>query len=153
MYLTVHATAGLALAKYIPNPILAFVAAVLSHLVLDAIPHGDEYLTDNRLPLLFRRRRFLGAAILDSMIMLGFVLLYIYTTPLLPGLTVGAALVGALLPDALQGLHFISREKWLTKYAHWHGHKINNFPKLKLNWQAGMLVQIFTLTALWLIAL
>ncbi|MBU1038947.1 hypothetical protein KKC17_01800 [Patescibacteria group bacterium] len=153
MYLTIHAAAGLTLAKYIPNPFIAFIAGVLSHLILDAIPHGDEYLNDSSLVAWLRRRRFLGAAILDSVTMLGFVLLYLSNFPIANNNTVLAAVFGALLPDIVQGLHFLSRRKWLKKYHAFHAEKINNLPKLNLSWQVGLLVQVMTLTALWLLAI
>jgi len=34
-----HAPTGAAVGKYIPNPILAFVAGILIHLLIDKIPH------------------------------------------------------------------------------------------------------------------
>lgn len=41
MYSPVHATAGFFIARAIPNPVLGLAAAVASHYLLDAIPHGD----------------------------------------------------------------------------------------------------------------
>ncbi|MEW5805231.1 MAG: hypothetical protein AB1721_00660 [Patescibacteria group bacterium] len=44
---TTHVLTGLVIGKYLKNPILAFGAGVLSHFVLDAIPHWDGTKTLN----------------------------------------------------------------------------------------------------------
>lgn len=41
MYSPLHASVGLLLAQAMPNAPVAFAAGVVSHYLLDAIPHGD----------------------------------------------------------------------------------------------------------------
>ena len=41
MFITVHAAAATALSRYATIPLLAFVLGLLSHFILDMIPHGD----------------------------------------------------------------------------------------------------------------
>jgi hypothetical protein len=38
---TVHVFAGLAIGKQITNPLLAFIIGIISHVILDAVPHWD----------------------------------------------------------------------------------------------------------------
>ena len=42
MFLTVHAPAGALLGVLFGNPFLAFIFGLVSHFILDAIPHGDR---------------------------------------------------------------------------------------------------------------
>ena len=42
MFLTVHTSAALLIATKITNPILGFILGIISHFILDIIPHGEE---------------------------------------------------------------------------------------------------------------
>ncbi len=44
MTLTTHAAAGIVVAYWTQDPLLGFFAAVISHFILDMIPHGDEFI-------------------------------------------------------------------------------------------------------------
>ncbi len=44
MTLTTHAAAGIVVAYWTGDPMLGFFAAILSHFILDMIPHGDEFI-------------------------------------------------------------------------------------------------------------
>ncbi|MFA4936997.1 MAG: hypothetical protein WC575_01715 [Patescibacteria group bacterium] len=151
MYLTVHGAAALVVAKAVPNPLLAFFVSLVSHFVLDLIPHGDEHLTDGfALPRTIKR--LMSAAIIDGVILLFFILIYFTTTPSISLYTIIFSLLGSLLPDLLQAIYALTGVAWLKKYSSFHA-KLHNLPGYKINWVEGMLVQIFTLTALWLIAI
>ena len=152
MYLSIHTAAGLALARLIPNPIVAFIAGLLSHFVLDFIPHGDEFLVDASFTRRRIRRRLLGAAILDGIILLCFLLLYIWITPNLYMPTVLASVAGCLLPDMLQGIYLVTEAKWLKPFSKIHDH-LHNLPGHHLEWQKGVIVQALSFTALWLLLL
>jgi hypothetical protein len=52
---TTHVLAGLVLGKYIKNPVLAFGVGVLSHFVLDWLPHWDGEKTINGFSLRARK--------------------------------------------------------------------------------------------------
>ena len=150
MYLTAHGTAGLLIARFIPNPILAFVVGMVSHLVLDFIPHGDEHIADQkRFSLPQAKHRIAGAALLDGILLTFFVLLYIATTPTTSYQTIIWAFAGAVLPDILQGIYLVTNTRWLKEFNHVH-QGIHNMAGHKLNWKQGMLVQAMTFTALWL---
>jgi hypothetical protein len=152
MYLSVHAAAGLALARVIPNPLVAFIAGLLSHFVLDFIPHGDEFLAEATFTRARIRRRLLGAAFLDGVIMVIFLLIYNWTTPVINLSAAIAAVIGSLLPDALNGFYLITQAPLLKRFIHWHG-KLHNLPGHELSWPKGIMIQALVFTAFWLLLL
>lgn len=150
MYLTVHGAAALALARLSPNPAVGFLLGLLSHAVLDVIPHGDE------LPHWFagskRVQRLMGAGILDGIILSLFLLIYLWTTPGQNLPIVFATVIGAVLPDALQGLYFLLSKppRWLEWLQHHHIENIHNPFHHHIGWKQGMMVQGLVLAGLWL---
>ena len=151
MYLTVHATAGLLVARAFPHhPLLAFLGGLASHFVLDMVPHGDELPPHLSRPQAVRR--LLGAATLDGAVLIGWLLLYLRVTPLLPTSAVAAAVIGSVLPDALEGIDMLTHTTLLRWFSRFH-ERVHNFTKLKLRWPVGMLLQCLTLTALWLLVI
>ncbi|MFH1866573.1 MAG: hypothetical protein ABIJ81_00605 [Patescibacteria group bacterium] len=148
MYLTVHGAAALIIARAIPNPIIAFLVSLLSHFILDFIPHGDEFLTKSFTPPRALRRLF-GAAIIDGILLVFFVLLYLVVTPDYQLSLLSASLFGALLPDLLMASYLITKTRWLKKFTYFHS-SLHNWLKYHLSWQQGIVVQVFTFTALWL---
>ena len=149
MYLTVHAAAGLVVAQSLSNPFWAFFGGIASHLILDFIPHGDEYLIDNKALHWLQQKKFLGAAIIDAIVMAFFIMIYAITTPGLNWLNVTAALLGAWLPDIMQAVYMVTKVKWLKGYHHWHNHW-HNLTGHNLDWKKGMVVQCMVFTAFWL---
>lgn len=152
MYLTVHGTTAMLITKIIPNPFLAFLLSLLSHFVLDFIPHGDEHLLKKHFTRGQVMRRVLGAATLDGIILLGFVSIFLWVGPTISLTTFFWSLVGALIPDILQGLYFATEWKGLKAFQDFHL-GIHNVTKHPLNWHQGMMVQCLVLTALWLIVM
>lgn len=152
MYLTVHGAAALAVAQAVPNPFLAFVLALATHFILDFIPHGDEHLIQKHFSRGQTLRRLMGTAMVDGILLVGFVAIYVWTTPLLNLPVVFFSLAGAMLPDLLQGLYFVSLAPWLKPINTWHN-QLHNATRHPLNWQQGMLVQCLVLTALWLLVI
>jgi hypothetical protein len=149
MYLTVHGTAGLAIARVIPNPILAFVVGLVSHFIIDFIPHGDEHLVQKHFTRGQTLRRLVGATLIDGVLLVGFTVLYLWTTPWASYSTVFAAIIGAVLPDLLQGIAFTTNWNGLDWFTKFH-EGIHNAPGHHLSWQQGLMVQGVVLTGLWL---
>ncbi|MEK7497201.1 MAG: hypothetical protein AAB657_04885 [Patescibacteria group bacterium] len=150
MYLTVHAAAGLTLAAYTASPSLAFALGLISHFVLDFIPHGDEHLAATHFTRERVMKRLLGAALLDGIVLIIFGLIYIATTPIYNPAPLIAGVAGALAPDVLLAITMITNAKWLEWYKKFH-HSIHNLPGHKLTWVQGMFVQVMVFIALWLI--
>lgn len=152
MYLTVHSSAALVIAKFIPNPLAALAVGLVSHFALDAIPHGDEHLMREHLPTWRNLRRPVGAAMIDGIVMLFLILIYVATTPLISYTTLGLAIAGAILPDLLHAIYIVRRPSWL-KWSYTFHLKIHNFADHKIHWTQGLLVQGMVLTACWLIVM
>ncbi|HAO81410.1 MAG: hypothetical protein UV57_C0026G0008 [Parcubacteria group bacterium GW2011_GWD2_43_10] len=152
MYLTVHGTTAMLIARSVPNPFVAFLLALASHFVLDFIPHGDEHLLKAHFTRGQTARRMFGAASLDGLILLGFVAIFLWVGPTVNTSTFIWSLIGALLPDVLQGIYFATETKWLKPFQNFHLgiHNASNHP---LNWHQGMLVQCLVLTAVWLFSI
>jgi hypothetical protein len=150
MYLTVHGAAALFIARAIPNPFVSFGVGLASHFIIDLVPHGDEHIIPSHLTRPKKIRRLMGAALLDGIILAGFLILYLWLNPTLSLNTVLACLVGSLLPDFLQGLYFVTEAGWLKMLNKFHI-KIHNLPGSKLNWRLGMLIQVLTFMAFWLL--
>lgn len=152
MYLTVHSASALVIAKFIPNPLLAFLVGLASHFVLDFVPHGDEHLIASHFPYGKTIRRLFAATIIDGIIMSLLLLVYVATTPLVNYTILVASLIGAILPDLLHAIYVLVKPGWLKWIYNWHS-KIHNLPGHKLNWTQGMLIQCMALAALWLLVM
>jgi len=114
MFSPVHIVAGMTLAKFVPGgEIPVFLVSVLSHLALDAIPHGDTGIghwvhssPDRKTKL----SRLLPMSVADQVIAL-FVFLILLRSPAfasvpLPVLLAGA--IGSMFPDYFTGI----RDLW-----------------------------------------
>ncbi|NCY21713.1 hypothetical protein EBX31_07135 [bacterium] len=128
MFSPVHIVAGLTLAKVVPGgEIPVFLAAVLSHLALDAVPHGDSGIghwvhssPDRKTKL----SRLLPMSVADQVIAL-VVFLALLRSPAfasvpLPLLLAGA--IGSMLPDYVSGLRdlFPKPPPWLENLHRLH---------------------------------
>lgn len=107
MFLSTHALAGIIISQHVHNIPLAFGLGVLSHYLLDIIPHGDENLGDwvKEKPI----RRFLTNFTIDML----FLALFIYTIRWKkewpnPNIAL-AGIAGAMLPDIICYLYEIYR--------------------------------------------
>lgn len=127
MYSPTHVAVGATLALSISNPALAVGAAVMSHYILDSIPHGDE-----KLGIWLRgphsARRFLVVETLDLGLASLVAWQFVRTEPAQGGIIIAAAFA-AILPDLLWGaLHILTQKKWmipvitpmLEKHHQWH---------------------------------
>jgi hypothetical protein len=106
MILITHSVVGAALSGVTGSPVYSFLIGILSHYVLDAVPHYDY--VDKR----FVDDRFSKQSkVLFKFIMLDGVLgvilpLYFFEWQGFYGLlNIFLAIIGAMLPDALTGVH------------------------------------------------
>lgn len=128
LFSPVHILAGMALAKAVPGGELpVFATAVLSHLLLDAIPHGDTGIghwvhssPDRKTKL----SRLLPMSVADQVIAL-VVFLILLRSPLfssvpLPLLLAGA--IGSILPDYITGFRDLCKKAptWLETLHRLH---------------------------------
>lgn len=141
MYLTIHAAIGGAIGQFINEPALAFLIGIISHLLSDAIPHGDEDIIKWKL---FKSDtvKMAVAASIDFIALTALVVYWLTNTPLsqMSGLIYGLA--GAMAPDALWGFHELTRTPLLHWYRDFHTKFHYIFGHRHLTIVQGFMVQI-----------
>lgn len=128
MFSPVHVPVGMLLAHSLPGgPMTAFVAGVVSHLLLDAVPHGDVGIghwvasSPNRK---IRLQRILPMSIADQILTLCLLAVLLHSPFFghdpLPQLLAGAA--GSVFPDYVSGLRDLLPRPpvWLEKLHRLH---------------------------------
>jgi len=138
MFLTVHTTAAIVLTQRIANPWLAFLIGLLSHFVLDAIPHGDKDFVgaDGRITT----KKFFTLAIIDiaiTVIWVGFLFGQNHYTHFYPAL---AAVIGSILPDFIMGIYLTTKNK-LFRWGFNLNEKSHQIIKKNLTLNQGLILQ------------
>jgi len=113
MFLTVHSLVALTSTKYISNPLILFGVNFIFHYILDSIPHGDG----NDIEKGFKKKN-LNYFILASLdfifvIIISFNFYQIYKPPIN---NILFAILGAILPDILWGIYYVTKFK-ILKWA------------------------------------
>ena len=143
MILSTHAIVGAALASVLPaNPALVFVAGVVSHFAIDAIPHWDYPLRgfsvskDAGAPLRFSRALVRDCLLiaLDACVGLALALAFFGPTGMI---LLGA--VSAMLPDPLQFVYRIYPHQPLRTLQRFHQWIHSDW---RLRWPIGVSSQI-----------
>jgi hypothetical protein len=99
MFLSTHALAGIIISQHVHSVPVAFGLGVLSHYILDMIPHGDERLADWVRKKPFRR---FALTFLTDMAFLGLFIFTVHVKGEWPTPNVAlAAIIGAMLPDLI----------------------------------------------------
>lgn len=132
MFATVHISVALWLTTKITNPLLGFILGVVSHFILDIIPHGDEGLFDkaNDNKFIF----FLKVALVDVILASFLVLYYVYLNPSVDKMLLTATILGAWLPD----LAWIGIETFNIKFLYWYCKFHERMHKL-INWNYSII--------------
>jgi hypothetical protein len=134
MLFVTHLAVGLALGRRLRHPAAATAAGVLSHLLLDRIPHWDGF--DGTAP--WTARRNLAAVIGDvaaAAAIISLALARRWVTRDRPGVTWGA--VGAVLPDLLWVPYHVVGLRWPRRLFMFHG-RIQRSAR----WQPSLVVQL-----------
>jgi len=144
MFLTPHAIAGIYIGSQVSNVWLAFMLGIISHLILDFIPHGDEGLADNwtRSQKIKRLSLFVAIEML-IIVLMTYLLISQKIIDLTP--TILAGLIGSILPDYIWGFHEITHDR----ISGWISSKILNgihhLLPIKLPFAFGIFIQLGTL--------
>ncbi|MEK7653287.1 MAG: hypothetical protein AAB358_02320 [Patescibacteria group bacterium] len=155
MFITVHAVAATIVGKQIHNSALAFLVGMLSHFILDMIPHGDENLGDKFFGIKIREKRDLKMIALygacDAFVLAIYLIFLFKNFSFAKEDSVSWAIIGGLLPDIMVVIYKMRRFKILKKPVAWH-FKIHHFliAKTKFNppLKYGVIMQIFLFAAL-----
>ncbi len=106
MILITHAVVGAALSRITGNPMSSFMLAVVSHYILDAVPHYDYVDQDFVANPRSRRSRMIFKFImLDGVLGVFLPLWFFGWSDIFGFLNIFLAIVGAMLPDAFSGVH------------------------------------------------
>ncbi|MFA5133242.1 MAG: hypothetical protein WC459_00315 [Patescibacteria group bacterium] len=152
MNLLVHASAGAIVAQYTGNPIIALLYGVLSHIVLDMIPHGDSKLYVKYKNKELSLKKAAAKTILDSIAAI--ILTVVFFNLPLPAsnLVLSMAIIGSILPDVLIGLFELfdpNAPKWLKIIHKWHFKNHDLIAKkYDLSIKNGLLLQIIVFLVL-----
>ncbi len=114
MFLTPHTSAAIWIATKVADPFLAFLFGIISHFILDIIPHGDEELFNYKKDSKFVY--FLKVALTDIAIATVIVVFYVMKKPGIDRAIVSWAVLGAWFPDLLA----ISAETFKFKFLTWY---------------------------------
>lgn len=159
MFITVHAAAATIIGKKVNNSIIAFILGLISHFILDLIPHGDENLGKKFLGVNIKTRedfRILALyGSIDSCFLAMFLIFFFKTFDFATSDNVVWAIIGGILPDILVALHKITNLKILKPiakiHAYNHGWIIKKI-KGDVPLQYGVLMQIISMILIvWLI--
>lgn len=145
MFLTVHAASAIIIGQIAPNPALALLGGLLAHFALDAIPHGDQDLIEEKKDKFnfttkeIKKLRLIG--IIDTIVMLGLLatLILMGKAPLTPNIV--ASIFGALLPDFLNAVFVFTRVHWLKGYFTFQHALHYAFNGFTINLKTGFVVQ------------
>ncbi len=151
MFLTVHSTAAIAITKSlsVSNPLGAFFIGLVSHYILDAIPHGDESFKNLKIKEMGK------IALLDQMgVFVVLALLYLFKPDFIFSFNLIMAVIGALLPDWTMVADELSK-KYLPAvnrffYYPYQLHKYcHGFFKRQISFSAGFFLQAVFLAIFW----
>ncbi|MFA5386381.1 MAG: hypothetical protein WC297_01840 [Candidatus Paceibacterota bacterium] len=135
MILTPHILVGAAIGLKIKNPWLGFLAGLISHLILDAIPHREYGQEDSGKKIKAMRFSTILKVLLD--ISIGFGLIYsVYVIK--PFIINFWAIAGVILPDIISGLSWQFPNKFFTVLTKFH-----LFHAKKFDGKFGIIIQVF----------
>lgn len=128
MFLTVHAAAAAIIGKKVSSPILAFFLGILSHFILDTIPHGDQELGKKFFGFVFKTipkekkmvRILAMYGLLDAFILIIYIIFLFRTFDFAKSDSVTWAIIGGILPDVLVGLYILGSFKFLKWFYNFH---------------------------------
>lgn len=142
MFLTIHAATGAVIGMQTANPALAFFFSIISHFVLDSLPHGDENLFSN-FHQRGKRAKLKCVAIMaaDSIITIFATLAIIFFSSPVNVWPVSLGIVGGLLPDMLQTIYFYSGHPWLKNFYDLHNALHYKKGRLRMRLRYGLVFQ------------
>lgn len=121
MTLSTHVAIGAAIGFSIGNPLLGFGLGMLSHFIVDMIPHGDTQFATSFYEDPDSRKFFLKYLSIDAIIALLLILaIFAFFEVPTSDLALAAAIGGSVLPDLLTGIHEVLKIRLTKKYVKVH---------------------------------
>lgn len=116
MFLTVHTAAATVIGKHIISAPLAFLLGLLSHFLLDLIPHGDSDLDSDFIKSVKKKgisKKFLMIGMIDLFVLILLLFYFVYNFEFISQSHVIWAIIGGILPDILMVIYRLTKFKWL----------------------------------------
>jgi len=150
MPITPHMLVGAAIGTHSPGLLIAFCLGLISHYLLDALPHWDYFPKDYFHKIKITRPEHFKKIGLDFI--LGVMIVSILTFAYPQKFLILAGILGALLPDFLQFIYYTFRIKWLKPFTWLHKkiHLYDNLP-FRLGFPAILIVSLMAILSLILI--
>ncbi|MFC1612259.1 hypothetical protein ACFL29_00190 [Patescibacteria group bacterium] len=146
MNLLVHVSAGALVGQMTGSPILAFIYGILSHILLDLIPHGDNQLYQRYKRKEVSTKKVMAMTVLDSIACIVFVLIFLNLGLYDSKLVITMAMLGSVIPDIFIGFYELSlpNPPKILKIIHkWHFKNHDFFSdKRDLSFKNGLLLQL-----------
>ncbi|OGY86889.1 MAG: hypothetical protein A2233_05580 [Candidatus Kerfeldbacteria bacterium RIFOXYA2_FULL_38_24] len=138
MTLTTHAATGIMITQWTNNILAGFIVAVISHYVIDTLPHGDEFIHLRHVHN--RKDAFaLTVASLDLFLLILLLLSLLHFKPDISHALLAVAVVGSILPDIFITLYTKNLEKFRTVYSGFFQKITKNYHRfLKLHYSFHM---------------
>lgn len=146
MFLTVHGTAGIALGTLTGNPILAFIMGVISHFILDIVPHGDQFV-DRWSRKGNRIQRLTFIFITEFSIAIIFIFLMFNELIFANPYVLLAGMAGGMAPDFASGFTMVFKSKLWDWYFRFHNENHQLLQKT-ISFKYGITLQLVTLLLL-----
>ena len=143
MFLTPHTAVALLITTQSNNPFFAFIFGIISHFILDFIPHGDWAFANHKEGRRERAIYMLKAAFIDVLFTVALIYFFVtkYSRPFSPYVLMGAV-SGVALPDVLWITIDIFKLKFLYWYIKFHSY-VHKLIKLDYSFIYGIPFQIF----------
>jgi hypothetical protein len=125
MLLTTHVAFGGLIGVQTKSISLAFIFSVITHFILDMIPHGEEGIDweEARFKDKIRKyRREIIIGVIDAILAEILILYFLLSKKTDLSYVMMAAIFGALLPDLCTALYIFSHHKILKKINQFHNH-------------------------------
>lgn len=150
MFITPHTAVALWLSTKTGDPYLAFTFGVISHLIVDIIPHGDEKIGYHIEDKVQRRKYMFKIGVVDVSLA-GILLYFIWSQTDLWSTVAFWAVAGAWLPDGIWLLASVVEHKLIRALANFH-HATHHLLNKEIGIKSGLLLQ-FVFTVFFLLLL
>ena len=120
-----HSTVGLLIGTVVPNPVLSFFLAWLSHYILDFIPHSDVGYFKDRGENWLKNKRVIAWVFLD--VILSIIVFGLVIAKRGFGFILLAGYIGSLVPDILDNSPFWSEAIRKIPAVKWEYERVHNY--------------------------
>jgi hypothetical protein len=139
MFYIVHVLAGAVIAKYFPNIFIIMLLGLISHFLIDAIPHRDSLFTKEFFKKSYKLKIGDKGVLLEIIDFLIIILLIIFIQIKFDNLLMLFSIFVSLLPDIIKIGYFarLNNNKIFRKYIYFHLKIQKEIP-----WIPGLLTQL-----------